>query len=125
MCKNFIFHQLHVLQVFLYISFLRLFYLSIITCRLYPVRLIIYITSCWKGGVINIIDEYSGLMSSYGVFLAIVYVTNTLGDGLVLQLSSISVLVGFFVFNLLFGKIFMGRWRLFFGLYDSNNKTSH
>jgi len=73
------------------------------------------------GGVvnsINIIDGYNGLMPGYSilVLLAIAYVANILGDGLVLQLSLIlsASLTGFFVLNFPFGKIFMGDGGAYF-----------
>jgi len=73
------------------------------------------------GGVvnsINIIDGYNGLMPGYSilVLLAIAYVANILGDGLVLRLSLIltASLAGFSVFNFPFGKIFMGDGGAYF-----------
>jgi len=67
---------------------------------------------------INIIDGYNGLMPGYSilVLLAIAYVANILGDGLVLQLSLIlsASLTGFFVLNFPFGKIFMGDGGAYF-----------
>jgi len=67
---------------------------------------------------INIIDGYNGLMAGYSVIvlLAIAYVSNILGDGLVFQLSLtlIASLAGFFVFNFPFGKIFMGDGGAYF-----------
>jgi UDP-GlcNAc:undecaprenyl-phosphate/decaprenyl-phosphate GlcNAc-1-phosphate transferase len=61
---------------------------------------------------LNIIDGFNGLLGGYSIFasLAIAYVAYTLGDNLILQLSlilAVSVL-GFFVLNFPFGKIFMG-----------------
>ena len=67
---------------------------------------------------INIIDGYNGLMAGYSVIvlLAIAYVSNILGDGLVFQLSLtlIASLAGFFVFNFPLGKIFMGDGGAYF-----------
>jgi len=67
---------------------------------------------------INIIDGYNGLMAGYSVLvlLAIAYVSNILGDGLVFQLSLtlIASLAGFFVFNFPLGKIFMGDGGAYF-----------
>jgi UDP-N-acetylmuramyl pentapeptide phosphotransferase/UDP-N-acetylglucosamine-1-phosphate transferase len=67
---------------------------------------------------INIIDGYNGLMAGYSilVLLAISYIANILGDDLVLQLSLLltASLVGFFVFNFPFGKIFMGDGGAYF-----------
>lgn len=67
------------------------------------------------GGAINslnIIDGFNGLLGGYAILasLAIAYVAYILGDSLILQLSltlACSVL-GFFVLNFPFGKIFMG-----------------
>ena len=73
------------------------------------------------GGVvnaINIIDGYNGLLIGYSiaVLLAIAYVANILGDGLVIQLSLILIasLLGVFIFNFPFGKIFMGDGGAYF-----------
>ena len=73
------------------------------------------------GGVvnsINIIDGYNGLMPGYSilVLLAIAYIARILGDDLVFQLSLIltASLVGFFIFNFPFGKIFMGDGGAYF-----------
>jgi len=67
---------------------------------------------------INIIDGYNGLMAGYSVLvlLAIAYVSNILGDGLVFQLSLTltASLAGFFVFNFPLGKIFMGDGGAYF-----------
>ena len=67
---------------------------------------------------INIIDGYNGLMSGYSilVLLSIAYIANILGDDLVLQLSFLLTLslLGFFVFNFPFGKIFMGDGGAYF-----------
>jgi UDP-GlcNAc:undecaprenyl-phosphate/decaprenyl-phosphate GlcNAc-1-phosphate transferase len=73
------------------------------------------------GGVvnaINIIDGYNGLMTGYSimVLIAIAYVANILGDGLIVQLSLILIasLSGVFIFNFPFGKIFMGDGGAYF-----------
>ena len=73
------------------------------------------------GGVvnaINIIDGYNGLLIGYSiaVLLAIAYVANILGDDLVIQLSLILIasLLGVFIFNFPFGKIFMGDGGAYF-----------
>jgi UDP-GlcNAc:undecaprenyl-phosphate/decaprenyl-phosphate GlcNAc-1-phosphate transferase len=70
------------------------------------------------GGVVNIIDEYNGLMTGYGivVLIAMAYVANILGDDLIIQLSLLlaSSLLGIFVFNFPFGKIFMGDGGAYF-----------
>ena len=73
------------------------------------------------GGVvnaINIIDGYNGLMTGYSIFvlIAIAYVANILGDGLIVQLSLILIasLSGVFIFNFPFGKIFMGDGGAYF-----------
>ena len=73
------------------------------------------------GGVvnaINIIDGYNGLLVGYSiaVLLAIAYVANILGDDLVIQLSLILIasLLGVFIFNFPFGKIFMGDGGAYF-----------
>jgi UDP-GlcNAc:undecaprenyl-phosphate/decaprenyl-phosphate GlcNAc-1-phosphate transferase len=67
---------------------------------------------------INIIDGYNGLMSGYSilVLLSIAYIASILGDDLVFQLSLIltASLVGFFIFNFPFGKIFMGDGGAYF-----------
>jgi len=73
------------------------------------------------GGVvnaINIIDGYNGLMTGYSIFvlIAIAYVANILGDGLIVQLSLILIasLSGVFIFNFPFGRIFMGDGGAYF-----------
>ena len=73
------------------------------------------------GGVvnaINIIDGYNGLLIGYSItlLLAIAYVANILGDDLVIQLSLILIasLLGIFIFNFPFGKIFMGDGGAYF-----------
>ena len=73
------------------------------------------------GGVVNavnIIDGYNGLLIGYSiaVLLAIAYVANILGDDLVIQLSLILIasLLGVFIFNFPFGKIFMGDGGAYF-----------
>ena len=73
------------------------------------------------GGVvnaINIIDGYNGLMTGYSIFvlIAIAYVANILGDGLIVQLSLILIasLSSVFIFNFPFGKIFMGDGGAYF-----------
>lgn len=67
---------------------------------------------------VNIIDGYNGLMIGYSilVLLAIAYVANILGDDLVLQLSLLltSSLLGLFVWNFPFGRIFMGDGGAYF-----------
>jgi UDP-GlcNAc:undecaprenyl-phosphate/decaprenyl-phosphate GlcNAc-1-phosphate transferase len=67
---------------------------------------------------INIIDGYNGLMPGYSilVLLSIAYIASILGDDLVFQLSLILTvsLVGFFIFNFPFGKIFMGDGGAYF-----------
>ena len=67
---------------------------------------------------INIIDGFNGLMIGYSIFvlLAIAFVANILGDGLVLQLSLllVSSLFGLFVFNFPLGKIFIGDGGAYF-----------
>ena len=73
------------------------------------------------GGAINslnIIDGFNGLLGGYSMlaFLAIAYVAYTLGDEMILQLSLISVasILGFFVLNFPFGKIFTGDGGAYF-----------
>jgi len=73
------------------------------------------------GGVVNavnIIDGYNGLMAGYSILVlfAIAYVANILGDSLILQLSLMlgSSLMGFFIFNFPFGKLFMGDGGAYF-----------
>jgi UDP-GlcNAc:undecaprenyl-phosphate/decaprenyl-phosphate GlcNAc-1-phosphate transferase len=73
------------------------------------------------GGIvnaINIIDGYNGLVTGYSitVLIAIAYIANILGDDLVVQLSLIltSSLLGVFIFNFPFGKIFMGDGGAYF-----------
>ena len=73
------------------------------------------------GGVVNavnIIDGYNGLMTGYSIFvlIAIAYVANILGDGLIVQLSLILIasLSGVFIFNFPFGRIFMGDGGAYF-----------
>jgi len=67
---------------------------------------------------LNIIDGFNGLLGGYSIlaFLAIAYVAYTLGDEMILQLSLISVasILGFFIFNFPFGKIFMGDGGAYF-----------
>ncbi len=67
---------------------------------------------------LNIIDGFNGLLGGYSIlaFLAIAYVSHTLGDEMILQLSLISVasIFGFLVFNFPFGKIFMGDGGAYF-----------
>jgi UDP-GlcNAc:undecaprenyl-phosphate/decaprenyl-phosphate GlcNAc-1-phosphate transferase len=67
---------------------------------------------------INIIDGYNGLMVGYSVLalLAIVYIAHILGDDIVMQLCLILIasLLGFFVFNFPFCKIFMGDGGAYF-----------
>jgi UDP-GlcNAc:undecaprenyl-phosphate/decaprenyl-phosphate GlcNAc-1-phosphate transferase len=73
------------------------------------------------GGAINsfnIIDGFNGLLGGYSILasLAIAYVAYSLGDDLVLQLSLIltASILGFFVLNFPFGKIFMGDGGAYF-----------
>jgi UDP-N-acetylmuramyl pentapeptide phosphotransferase/UDP-N-acetylglucosamine-1-phosphate transferase len=73
------------------------------------------------GGAINslnIIDGFNGLLGGYTILasLAIAYVAYTLGDEMVLNLSSILAIsvFGFFVLNFPFGKIFMGDGGAYF-----------
>jgi UDP-N-acetylmuramyl pentapeptide phosphotransferase/UDP-N-acetylglucosamine-1-phosphate transferase len=67
---------------------------------------------------INIIDGYNGLMTGYSiiVLIAITYVANILGDDLIVQLSLILIasLLGVFIFNFPFGRIFMGDGGAYF-----------
>ena len=67
---------------------------------------------------LNIIDGFNGLLAGYSIlaFFAMAYVSYTLGDRLILQLSLISVVsvFGFAVFNFPFGKIFMGDGGAYF-----------
>jgi UDP-N-acetylmuramyl pentapeptide phosphotransferase/UDP-N-acetylglucosamine-1-phosphate transferase len=67
---------------------------------------------------LNIIDGFNGLLSGYSILvsLAIAYVSYTLGDDLILQLSLIlaTSIFGFFVLNFPFGKIFMGDGGAYF-----------
>jgi len=67
---------------------------------------------------LNIIDGFNGLLGGYSIlaFMAIAYVAYTLGDEMILQLSLISVasILGFFIFNFPFGKIFMGDGGAYF-----------
>jgi UDP-GlcNAc:undecaprenyl-phosphate/decaprenyl-phosphate GlcNAc-1-phosphate transferase len=67
---------------------------------------------------LNIIDGFNGLLGGYSIlaFLAIAYVAYTLGDEMILQLSLISVasILGFFILNFPFGKIFMGDGGAYF-----------
>jgi len=67
---------------------------------------------------VNIIDGYNGLMAGYSILVlfAIAYVANILGDSLILQLSLMlgSSLMGFFIFNFPFGKLFMGDGGAYF-----------
>ena len=67
---------------------------------------------------LNVIDGFNGLLGGYSIlaFLAIAYVAYTLGDEMILQLSLISVasILGFFIFNFPFGKIFMGDGGAYF-----------
>jgi len=67
---------------------------------------------------INIIDGYNGLMPGYSiiVLLAIAYISHMEGDSLVFQLSLIlaSSVLGFFILNFPFGKIFMGDGGAYF-----------
>jgi len=73
------------------------------------------------GGAINslnIIDGFNGLMAGYAILasLALAFVAYTLGDDLILQLSLLlsSSLLGFFILNFPFGKIFMGDGGAYF-----------
>lgn len=73
------------------------------------------------GGAINslnIIDGFNGLLAGYSILalLAIAYVSYTLNDELIVQLSLIlaTSILGFFVFNFPFGKIFMGDGGAYF-----------
>jgi len=67
---------------------------------------------------LNIIDGFNGLLGGYSIlaFLAIAYVAYTLGDEMILQLSLISAasILGFFILNFPFGKIFMGDGGAYF-----------
>lgn len=61
---------------------------------------------------LNIIDGFNGVLGGYSIMasLAVAYVAYSLGDNMITQLClilSVSIL-GFFVFNFPFGKIFMG-----------------
>ncbi len=73
------------------------------------------------GGAINslnIIDGFNGLLGGYSILasLAIAYVSYILGDNLILELSLIlaTSVLGFFIFNFPFGKIFMGDGGAYF-----------
>jgi UDP-N-acetylmuramyl pentapeptide phosphotransferase/UDP-N-acetylglucosamine-1-phosphate transferase len=86
----------------------------------YPVLGILF-TLVVVGGAINsfnIIDGFNGLLGGYSILtsLAIAYVSYTLGDELVLQLSLILAvsIFGFFTLNFPFGKIFMGDGGAYF-----------
>jgi len=67
---------------------------------------------------LNIIDGFNGLLGGYFILasLAIAYVAYTLGDDLMLNMSSILFVstLGFFIFNFPFGKIFMGDGGAYF-----------
>ena len=67
---------------------------------------------------LNIIAGFNGILGGYSIlsFLAIAYVAYTLGDEMILQLSLISAasILGFFIFNFPFGKIFMGDGGAYF-----------
>jgi UDP-GlcNAc:undecaprenyl-phosphate/decaprenyl-phosphate GlcNAc-1-phosphate transferase len=67
---------------------------------------------------LNIIDGFNGLLGGYSLlaFFAIAYVAYSLDDDLILQISLISAasVIGFFVFNFPFGKIFMGDGGAYF-----------
>ena len=67
---------------------------------------------------VNIIDGYNGLMIGYSIFvlLSIAYISNIIGDGLTFQLSLLLTfsMLGLFVFNFPFGKIFMGDGGAYF-----------
>ena len=67
---------------------------------------------------INIIDGFNGLASgvSIMILLAITYVANNVGDFLVRDLSIMTIfaLLGFFILNFPFGKIFLGDGGAYF-----------
>ena len=73
------------------------------------------------GGAINslnIIDGFNGLLGGYSILasLAVAYVSYILGDTLIMQLSLIltASVLGLFILNFPFGKIFMGDGGAYF-----------
>lgn len=66
----------------------------------------------------NIIDGYNGLMAGYSVLilLAIIYIASIVGDGLIMELSTVLLfsILGFFILNFPFGKIFIGDGGAYF-----------
>ena len=86
----------------------------------YPFLTLLFTLIIVGGAVnsLNIIDGFNGLLGGYSILasLSIAYVSYTLGDSMVLQLSLIlsTSVFGFFVFNFPFGKIFMGDGGAYF-----------
>jgi UDP-GlcNAc:undecaprenyl-phosphate/decaprenyl-phosphate GlcNAc-1-phosphate transferase len=86
----------------------------------YP-ALSLILTLLVVGGAVNslnIIDGFNGLLGGYSILasLAIAYVSYSLGDEMIMQLSLIltAAVLGFFIFNFPFGKIFMGDGGAYF-----------
>jgi len=67
---------------------------------------------------LNVIDGYNGLMSGYAILVstAMAIVAHQLGDDLIVQLNLLLImsLLGFFLLNFPFGKLFMGDGGAYF-----------
>jgi len=80
----------------------------------YPFLALLFTLLIMGGAInsLNIIDGFNGLLSGHSILasLAVAYVSYMLGDDLIMQLSLIltASVLGFFVLNFPFGKIFMG-----------------
>ena len=86
----------------------------------YPVIGLLFTLLVVGGAVnaLNVIDGYNGLMSGYAILvsIAMAVVAHQLGDDLIVQLNLLLImsLLGFFLLNFPFGKLFMGDGGAYF-----------
>jgi len=86
----------------------------------YPIIGLLFTLLVVGGAVnaLNVIDGYNGLMSGYAILvsIAMAVVAHQLGDDLIVQLNLLLImsLLGFFLLNFPFGKLFMGDGGAYF-----------
>ena len=86
----------------------------------YPIIGLLFTLLVVGGAVnaLNVIDGYNGLMSGYAILvsIAMAVVAHQLGDDLIVQLNFLLImsLLGFFLLNFPFGKLFMGDGGAYF-----------
>ena len=86
----------------------------------YPIIGLLFTLLVVGGAVnaLNVIDGYNGLMSGYAILvsIAMAVVAHQLGDALIVQLNLLLImsLLGFFLLNFPFGKLFMGDGGAYF-----------